>query len=292
MVHPDNPERGIENGYADHGTVEYVVCQGTIFFLTFTQRGLNLPAERNILEDTVGSLETIHIIALNSSVEKYQNGGAILFDHLEFNPQDFSNGLEPGEILLEMIPPVRMQDVSKVAADQLITGITQYMKKCLVDIQEIALLVQGLVRHGGIHEHLPKSFFIISQHLFGMTVSGNILSKNRHPTHGAAVIPQGMKVVTDHAPIQAILKFERLARFDNPGQDGSSGCGDIRGEKIEKQPANHRFRLETEAGGANPVAGNNQTCGIDQKCRFRSGVDHGRQIGLALSQLAGALFQQ
>jgi len=105
----------------------------------------------------------VFFVALNLAVEKHQDGGTVLFDHLEFHAQDFTNRLEPGKILLEVVHPFRLQNVPEVAADNLIATVAECVQESLVDIQEIALLVQRLIGHGRIDEHLPEAGLILPE---------------------------------------------------------------------------------------------------------------------------------
>lgn len=70
-----------------------------------------------------------------------------------------------------------MQNVSEILADEVLSTITEHFQKRLVDHQEVALLVQGLVGHGGIHDHQPKALFTFRLGLFSLFTRGDVAYK-------------------------------------------------------------------------------------------------------------------
>jgi len=117
----------------------------SLLFFTIKQCFFGPFSLRYVLQYAMCSLEITLIILLFFAGTRDPNYRTIPFNHHELSTQDFTDGFEMGELLIEMICSIWMQKVTKRFANDLLTRISQSIKPCLVDLQNAAVLIQGLI---------------------------------------------------------------------------------------------------------------------------------------------------
>ncbi len=85
--------------------------------------------------------------------------------YFKFNAKHFTHRLEPRKIFPEMVFPVRMEEFGKVAADDFVTGVSEYFEPGVIHIKEIAVLIQGLITQRGVFKQGPEFVFVFPQRL-------------------------------------------------------------------------------------------------------------------------------
>ncbi len=99
----------------------------------------------DIMKNTMSLLKKACFGSAYFARKRNENVVAVFLDHFKLDVENFTNGLEPGKIFFEMIPPVRMQKISKGFANDFFPGISKDVEPGVIDSYEMAFFIQRLI---------------------------------------------------------------------------------------------------------------------------------------------------
>ena len=113
-------------------------------------------------------------IGQGRGAEEDGKDAAVLADHLDFPVVQRAGLLEALETLGEPVSMGRDEEVAELLADHFIAGITQPLQLGIVDAQEDAVLVEGVVTAGGVVVQVADLLGRFAQAVLGQLVIGDV----------------------------------------------------------------------------------------------------------------------
>ena len=203
----------VDGHHQDAGQVE--VGLGPL--LLPVQGLLGLLARGDVLDRAVRLLERPVLVVLDPAVDRGGHDRPVLADHLELHPADDAVLLEAREVPPEMLVIIGKEELGEVVADQLVAVVPQTHAIGVVDVDQVALLVEGLVTHRRLVEERTQAFGAIPQRLVNLPELGQGVFQLLHllleftipavdflhiPHVGHVLAPPGLSLPRPHPPVR------------------------------------------------------------------------------------------